>query len=58
MMIADGKCRPEKLIGINVNIISDCRILNDYTYLRQNPKIADSLGSTINDNFQKLKPAV
>lgn len=36
MMIADGKCQPEKVIGLNVNIISDGRILNYYIHLRQN----------------------
>jgi hypothetical protein len=36
MIIADGKCRPEKVIGININIRSDCRILNYDIYLRQN----------------------
>lgn len=45
-MIADGKCWPEKLIGINVDIRSDCRILNYYIYLRRTiimPKHIDSL---------------
>jgi hypothetical protein len=33
MIIADGQYQSEKLIGINVNIRCDFRLLNDYIYL-------------------------